>query len=75
MKKGKAHRHTYRKAGIGWDVISLMEWRQLPSNPEPQCVHYLHQEGERLARLSGGLCTEQSQVAVIQEETTPAASF
>lgn len=23
----------------------------------------------------GGLCTEQSQVAVIQEETTPAASF
>lgn len=75
MKKGKAHRHTHRKAGFGWDVISLMEWHQLHSNPEPQCVHYLHQEEERLARLSGGLCTEQSQVAVIQEEATPAASF
>lgn len=47
LKKGqKTHRHTDRKAGVGWAVLGLWSSTNYNSNPEllPLCV-YSPEEG------------------------------
>lgn len=44
----------YRKAGVWWAVLSLMEHHPQHSNPEPQCFYYVQHDKEGLASHEGG---------------------
>jgi hypothetical protein len=47
IKKEQAHIHTDRKAGVRWDMCTLMECHHLYNNPEPQLAYYAQHRGNK----------------------------